>query len=407
MLSPKDISSKNYTYNLPLDKIAKYPVSQRDQSKLLVYENGSIAEKKFTEISTHIPEGATLVFNNTKVVQARIVFEKESGGKIEVFCLQPAHKKTWETALNETDKVEMECLIGGIGKWKNGPLEKKIYHNNKIVHLQAYYKEDATDGKLVLLSWDNSTIPFYTILELAGETPLPPYLQRKAEKEDTVNYQTHYALHKGSVAAPTAGLHFTEGVFDSLQKKGIHKTFITLHVGAGTFKPIKSETLDKHDMHREWICITKKQLHDLINAKQIVAVGTTSLRHLESMYWLGVLMSNSGTELRALELKQWQPYELKSSLTKNEAFKLLLDKMETEGLEEFFTTTQLLIVPGYRFRVADALITNFHQPGSTLLLLVAAAVGDDWKTIYDYAIQNDFRFLSYGDSSLLWIKKSI
>ncbi len=407
MTSPKDISSKNYTYDLPLDKIAKYPVSPRDQSKLLIYQNGVLTEKKFTDLPAEIPNGVTMVFNNTKVVQARIVFEKESGGKIEIFCLQPAHHKTWETALNESDKVEMECLIGGISKWKNGPLEKKINYNNEIINLQAYYKEDAIDGKLVLLSWNNASIPFYTILELAGETPLPPYLQRKAEKEDELNYQTQYALHKGSVAAPTAGLHFTELLFAALQKKEIKKSFITLHVGAGTFKPIKSETLDKHDMHREWICITKKQLQELINATQIIAVGTTSLRYLESLYWLGVLMSDSKCKLNTLALKQWQPYELKSVLTKNEVFKILLDKMNTEGVDEFYTTTQLLIVPGYTFRVADALITNFHQPGSTLLLLVAAAVGDDWKTIYNYALQNNFRFLSYGDSSLLWIKKKI
>lgn len=407
MTSVKNISSKNYTYDLPLDKIAKYPVSQRDQSKLLVYKEGNITEKIFTDLCDEIPLGTTMVFNNTKVVQARIVFEKEGGGKIEVFCLQPAHHKTWEIALNANDTVEMECLIGGINRWKNGPLEKTLNHNNEIIHLHAHYKEDTVDGKLVALSWDNKHLPFYTILELAGETPLPPYLQRKPEKEDVANYQTQYALHKGSVAAPTAGLHFTESVFESLQKKGIEKLYITLHVGAGTFKPIKSETLENHDMHREWICITQTQLKGLINATQIIAVGTTSLRHLESMYWLAILMSDSKSEIKTLQLNQWQPYEQKSTLTKLEAFKILLAKMETEDVEEFFTTTQLLIAPGYTFRVVDAMVTNFHQPGSTLLLLIAAAVGDNWKTIYNYALQNNFRFLSYGDSSLLWFNKNL
>lgn len=401
---PKDISAKNYTYHLPPKKIAKYPVSPRDSSKLLVYKNETIIEKTFSELSTQIPEGTTMVFNNTKVLQARFVFEKETGGKIEVFCLQPAHRKKWTDVLLNTQQVEMECLVGGISKWKNGPLVKKLFYNNKPFELLAHYVDDLIDGKRVNLSWNNSHLSFYDILQLAGETPLPPYLQRKAEKEDVTNYQTYYAKNNGSVAAPTAGLHFTEQVFNALEKKGIKKTFITLHVGAGTFKPIKSETLAEHEMHEEWIYITKKQLHELIEAKHILAVGTTSLRHLESMYWLGVLMRDSKNALSTFHLKQWQPYEIQSTLSKNEALKVLLHKMETEQLDEFYTTTQLLIVPGYNFRIANALLTNFHQPGSTLLLLVAAAVGDKWKTIYDYALNNQFRFLSYGDSSLIWIK---
>lgn len=404
MTKLNSISAKNYTYELPAEKIAKHPVSPRDKSKLLVYKNDEISVKNFEDLSAEIAEGSTMVFNNTKVLHARLIFEKDSGGKIEIFCLQPGHQKTWVTALNTTSEIEMECLIGGISKWKNGPLKKIVEWNDHSIELVACYIDDTSNGKLVRLTWNDATLPLHILLELAGEIPLPPYLQRRAEKEDDANYQTQYAVHDGSVAAPTAGLHFTERTFDDLEKKKIKKTFITLHVGAGTFKPIKTETIEEHEMHNEWICITKKQVNELLDTKQIIAVGTTSLRHLESIYWLGVLLSHSPNNLSTLHIHQWLPYQSQSTLTKNEALLIVLNTMEKEQLDEFYTTTQLMIVPGYTFRMVNALITNFHQPGSTLLLLVAAAIGDNWKKIYAYALQHNFRFLSYGDSSLLWIK---
>jgi len=407
MPSPKDISANAYTYDLPDHKIARHSVSPKHNSKMLVYNNGELNESIFKNISSQLNENSLLVFNNTKVLQARMIFEKETGGKIEVFCLQPANSVLWETALTQKGSVEMECLVGGISKWKQGPIEKKIVYKNKPITIWAHYMGDLPECKHIKLTWEDADVSFAEILDTAGETPLPPYLNRKPESADKITYQTYYAEREGSVAAPTAGLHFTKEVFEDLDKKEVHKLFITLHVGAGTFKPIKSDKLADHEMHKEWICIHKDQLKQIIHSqKQIIAVGTTSLRFLETIYWLGILVSkNEALNLQNLHLTQWQPYEYTSELTRREAIQVLLKKMEAEKLEEFYCTTQILIAPGYQFQMADALLTNFHQPGSTLLLLVAAAIGNDWKKIYDYALANDFRFLSYGDCCLLWVRK--
>ena len=407
MRSPKDILANTYTYDLPESRIAKFPVIPKHNSKLLLYKNGEIRETTFKEIDKEIEPESLIVLNNSKVLQARIVFEKETGGRIEVFCLQPAHAKLWHQVLSNKGSAEIECLVGGISKWKQGPLEKKIVIADKTVVLHARYLNDLPNGKLIELFWNDDSVSLAEILEFGGETPLPPYLQRKPDLNDKFLYQTYYAVPEGSVAAPTAGLHFTEDVFAAIEKKNIQKLFVTLHVGAGTFKPIKSDTLSGHEMHKEWICITQEHLKNLLLPhKTTIAVGTTSLRFLESVYWLGVtLFKNSSIELSQLGLKQWDAYEGDTTISKTEALTTLLHKMEAENVKEFYTHTQILIAPGYEFKIADALLTNFHQPGSTLLLLIAAAIGDDWKKVYTYALGNNFRFLSYGDSSLLWINK--
>jgi S-adenosylmethionine:tRNA ribosyltransferase-isomerase len=406
MGSPKDISANNYTYELPEEKIAKFPVQPKHNSKLLIYKNGEIKESTFLHLPEFFEEDTLLLMNNTKVLQARLIFEKESGGKIEVFCLKPTGERLWQDVLGARNKVDMECLVGGISKWKKGPLEKKLQHNSKEISLFARYLNDLPDSKHIELSWTED-ITFAEILEIIGETPLPPYINRKADATDKQTYQTYYAAIEGSVAAPTAGLHFTKEVFTELDKKNIERQFITLHVGAGTFKPIKSEKLGEHEMHSEWICVTKQLVRQLLNTKgKVITVGTTSLRLTESLYWLGVLChEKKEISVTKMQVGQWDPYELKTTLSKDEALKILLDKMEAEKLDSFYTTTQILIAPGYDFKIADGLITNFHQPGSTLLLLIAAVVGDNWKKIYKHALTHDFRFLSYGDSSLLWVSK--
>ncbi len=407
MSSPKEISAIEYTYNLPETKIAHFPVTPKHDSKLLIYKNGIIEETIFKELDKKLNEDSLLILNNTKVLQARIVFEKETGGKIEIFCLQPAHGNLWHKILNHKKKVELECLIGGFNKWKNGTLTKEIKINSKTIVLKATYLNELPSGKIVQLDWNDDEISLNEILEFAGETPLPPYIQRQSEVADKLFYQTYYALQEGSVAAPTAGLHFTKEVFEGLEKKKIKKLFVTLHVGAGTFKPIKSDLLAEHVMHKEWMCVTQNQLKELLQTKtNKIAVGTTSLRFLESIYWLGVLLLEDKTiELSELKLKQWDAYSKNKNITQTEALNALLKKMENENAEEFYTQTQILIAPGYTFKMTDALITNFHQPNSTLLLIIAAAAGEDWKKIYDYALLNNFRFLSYGDSSLIWINK--
>lgn len=406
MSSPKDILSSHYTYELPESRIAKFPVQPKHDCKLLIYKNGAIDESTFLHVAEFIEPGSLLIMNNTKVLQARLIFEKESGGKIEVFCLKPTENRLWQEVLTAHHQVDLECLVGGISKWKAGPLQKKLKNDHTQVTISASYKGDLPDGKHIELNWDGD-LNFAEILELVGETPLPPYLQRKAEQSDKEAYQTYYAKVEGSVAAPTAGLHFTETVFKELDKKEIKKQFITLHVGAGTFKPIKSEKLGEHEMHSEWIHVTKNLLQTILETKgKIITVGTTSLRLIESIYWLGAsCKENKSRSLKDLHLKQWDAYEIKANYSKEEAVEALLNKMAEEGTEEFYTTTQILIAPGYTFKIAEALITNFHQPGSTLLLLIAAVVGDDWKKIYDHALKNNYRFLSYGDSSLLWFKR--
>lgn len=405
-MHPKDLSINDYTYYLPEERIAKYPLAERDASKLLIYKNGKIEEDVYRNIANHIPAKSLLVFNNTKVVEARLLFQKATGGVIEIFCLEP-HEQYPDitTAMLQKEKVLWQCLVGGASKWKTGQvLEKKIVLNGNEIILQASYIEKRTDHFIIELSWTPINLSFAEVLHLTGAIPLPPYIKRTAEIADTERYQTVYAAHDGSVAAPTAGLHFTEMIFTQLKEKNIQKNFVTLHVGAGTFKPVKSETMQEHEMHAEWIDVSKGTIENILKNldNNIIAVGTTSLRTIESLYWFGVKLSGVASE-RSLSLLQWEAYELtEKSIFAKEALQSLLNWMETNKLNRLVAKTQILIAPGYEFKIVKGLVTNFHQPQSTLLLLVAALIGKDWKKIYDHAMQNDFRFLSYGDGCLLW-----
>ncbi len=413
MTDPKKISIQDYTYHLPEERIAKYPLAERDASKLLIYKDGLINEDKYKNVAAYIPEDSLLVFNNTKVVEARLLFQKPSGGVIEIFCLEP-HEQYPDitTAMLQKEKVWWNCLVGGASKWKPGQvLEKRIRAAEKEILLTASYIEKKTGSFTIELSWSPSSLSFAEVLHHFGAIPLPPYIKRAVEESDKERYQTVYAHFEGSVAAPTAGLHFTEAVFNELERKNIKKDFVTLHVGAGTFKPVKSDTMEEHEMHAEWMDVSRKTIQNLLDNldQNIIVVGTTSLRTIESLYWLG---AKSIINPYSLQLSQWEPYELtKHNVPVKEALHALLKWMDDNKLERLVTKTQILIAPGYSFKIIDALITNFHQPQSTLLLLVAALIGDDqpsghvgWKKVYDYALNNDFRFLSYGDGSLLWKK---
>lgn len=416
MTNPRNISIQDYTYSLPEEKIAKYPLGKRDDSKLLVYNKGEITEDIYKNIANQLPEDALLIFNNTKVVEARLLFQKSTGGVIEIFCLEP-HEQYIDitTAMLQTEKVLWNCLVGGASKWKSGQvLEKRIQHEGSEIILSANYIEKRTGTFIIELSWTPTSLSFAEVLHFAGAIPLPPYIKREVEAADYERYQTVYAEFDGSVAAPTAGLHFTDSIFESLKKKNIQKDFVTLHVGAGTFKPVKSETMEEHDMHAEWIDVSKETIQNILNNldKNIVAVGTTSLRTIESLYWIG-----RRTELRSVKglseqssdyhVSQWEAYELaKEEIPVKVALQSLLNWMTEYKMERLVTKTQILIAPGYNFKIIKGLITNFHQPQSTLLLLVAALIGEDWKNVYNYALQNDFRFLSYGDGSLLWRNES-
>ena len=412
MTDPKKISIQDYTYHLPEERIAKYPLAERDASKLLIYKDGVIKEDKYKNVAAYIPENSLLIFNNTKVVEARLLFQKPSGGIIEIFCLEP-HEQYPDitTAMLQREKVWWNCLVGGASKWKPGQLlEKKINTEEKEIKLQAGYIEKKPGSFTIELSWSTASLSFAEVLHYFGAMPLPPYIKRAVEETDNERYQTVYAHFEGSVAAPTAGLHFTEKIFADLGEKNILTDFVTLHVGAGTFKPVKSDTMAGHEMHAEWIDVSEKTIQYIIRNldKEIVAVGTTSLRTLESLYWLGVMSrmqerNSENTEL--LQLGQWDAYEFNQyKISAVDALSSLLEWMNRNKLERLVTKTQLLIAPGYQFKIVKGLVTNFHQPQSTLLLLVAALIGKKWNEVYDYAMKNDFRFLSYGDGSLLWQK---
>lgn len=405
-MHPANISIAEYSYHLPEENIAYYPLAERDASKLLIYRDGEIKETVYREIAGYLPEGALLVFNDTRVMEARIVFLKATGAQIEIFCLEPPPEyRGMAAALARTGRVQWKCLIGGASKWKPGQvLSKKLGRDTGgAVTLEARYLSKQDDSFLIELSWTPSGLSFAEILHLAGQVPLPPYIRRAAEPEDSIRYQTTYALHEGSVAAPTAGLHFTEAIFRSLAARQVRQDFVTLHVGAGTFLPVKAATLDGHVMHMEFIEVSRRfigaLLETLRNSQPAVAVGTTSARTLESLYWLGV------KALREEELivRQWDAYAGDGdSTTAAEALSALLARMEKDALDRLVTTTQLLIAPGYDWKIVSGLVTNFHQPESTLLLLIASMVGEPWKTIYSYALDHGFRFLSYGDGCLLW-----
>lgn len=412
MTDPRYISINDYFYSLPEDKIAKYPLPERDASKLLIYKEGNITKDIYRNIATHIPENSLLIFNNTKVVEARLLFQKPTGGVIEIFCLEP-HSQYADitTAMLQKGKVWWHCLVGGVAKWKKGQtLEKKIHYADKEIILTASFIEKKNDSFIIEISWLPAAMSFAEVLNHAGAVPLPPYIKRAPEESDKERYQTVYADKHGSVAAPTAGLHFTNLVFGNLKEKNIKADFVTLHVGAGTFKPVKSETMQEHEMHAEFIDVSRRIIETIIGNldDDIIAVGTTSLRTIESLYWLGVKQLATGNDTDGPQgLSQWEAYEMTGSIhSAKDALQALINWMDRNQLERLITKTQILIAPGYNFKIVKGLITNFHQPQSTLLLLVAALVGEDWRKVYDYALQHDFRFLSYGDGSLLWKKKN-
>ena len=415
-MHPKDLSINDYTYALPTERIAAYPLPQRDASRLLIYKNGKISSGSYHTIAEHLPADSLLIFNNTKVVEARLLFQKATGSIIELFCLEP-HEKYPDiaTALQQHDKVLWKCLVGGASKWKHGQvLEKKVESGEVNLILTATYVEKQPEHFIIEFSWTPGTFSFAEILHHAGAIPLPPYIKRAAETSDSERYQTIYAHADGSVAAPTAGLHFTDFIFDQLEKKNIRKDFVTLHVGAGTFKPVKAETMSLHHMHGEQIEVTASTIQSILQYlnKNIIAVGTTSMRTIESIYWIGIKMllgqGNKDTANRSdhIFLDQWEPYELiNNDISVDSALREILRYLEEKKEKTLHATTRLIIAPGYTPRIAKALITNFHQPQSTLLLLVAALVGEDWRKMYEFALANDFRFLSYGDGCLIWFGK--
>ncbi|OFX89036.1 MAG: S-adenosylmethionine tRNA ribosyltransferase [Bacteroidetes bacterium GWF2_33_16] len=398
----QNLQIDDYEYSLPSERIAKYPLLKRDDSNLLVYEKGNLSKNQFYNIHNYLPSGATLVFNNTKVIQARLLFRKETGALIEIFCLEPVDPSDYVLAFQEKEKITWKCIVGNLKKWKDQELSLRLIINKHEIVLKARKIKSEENAQFIEFTWNNNSISFSEILETAGLTPIPPYLNRESEEIDKERYQTIYSKLKGSVAAPTAGLHFTDEVFKKILIKGLDFEEITLHVGAGTFKPVKSSLIVDHEMHTEHFVVRKSSIQKLIKSKKIVAVGTTSVRTIESLYWLGIRAINlkDGFELDT-HISQWEAYANIQTNTKNSTLQALLDFMETNQLNEIYASTQIMIVPGYKFRLVDILITNFHQPRSTLLLLIAAFIGNNWKKVYDFALKNEFRFLSYGDSSVL------
>jgi len=396
----KDLRIEDYTYNLPEDKIAKYPLSNRDDSKLLVYTEKTgrkPIDASFTQISDYLPSDSLMVFNNTKVVPARIIFPKDTGSIVEVFCLEPSYPEDYQMCFAQTEKCRWKCIIGNLRRWKSGFLTLPL---NKGFILKAELIERLSNSFIVEFSWTGGGT-FSQVIESAGQIPIPPYLHRETEEIDLSRYQTYYAKTEGSVAAPTAGLHFTQRELDSIDAKGIKRENLCLHVGAGTFLPVKSEKIGDHQMHSEPFTVTKQLLHSLLDycKKPVIAVGTTSTRCLESIYFLGVHCIENGYPRPVM---QWEPYREEGySYTLEESIKALVSFMEEEKEDFLVSRTSIIIVPGYEFRVIDYLVTNFHQPQSTLLLLISALIGDSWRENYKFALENGFRFLSYGDSSLL------
>jgi S-adenosylmethionine:tRNA ribosyltransferase-isomerase len=396
-----EIAIAEYDYPLPDERIAKYPLAVRDTSKLLLYKSGEIRQEKFADLPNFIPQGALMVFNNTRVIQARLRFRKETGAQIEVFCLEPEQPADYQLMFQETKECVWQCLVGNSSRWKSGVLSQVIEIDGVQVTLSVERVSSAAVN-LVRFFWDGG-FTFAQLLEAAGELPIPPYLNRKTEESDMSTYQTVYSKVKGSVAAPTAGLHFTPAVLSALDAAGVQRGEVTLHVGAGTFKPVKSELIADHEMHEEYIEVQRGLLERLVAAGgAAVAVGTTSVRTLESLYFLGEKVSeNPDIEESGLCVGQWEPYNREHTLSTVEALTALLQWLDAKGLDRVHSHTRIMIAPGYTFRIVKAIVTNFHQPKSTLLLLVSAFIGGNWRRVYDYALENGFRFLSYGDSSLL------
>ena len=405
----KQIQIKDFNYDLPDNRIAKFPLPERDSSKLLVYRHGKVSEDVFTSLPSYLPQGDLMVFNNTKVIQARLHFHKETGAQIEIFCLEPIAPHDYALMFQQTGHCRWSCLVGNLKKWKTGTLSLTVTLDGEEVTLTATRGEDLGTSHLIDFDW-NGNATWAEILEATGELPIPPYLNRQTQESDKTTYQTVYSKIKGSVAAPTAGLHFTPKVLAELDGHGIDREEVTLHVGAGTFKPVKSEHIEGHEMHTEHICVHRSTIDKLIaHGGKCIAVGTTSVRTLESLYYIGVTLSrNPDATEEELHVPQWAPYEYaaeteqgKAALTTLQALELIRDYMDRHDLQALHTSTQIIIAPGYEYHIVRMMVTNFHQPQSTLLLLVSAFVHGDWHTIYDYALAHGFRFLSYGDSSLL------
>lgn len=403
---PKHIRISEFNYPLPDERIAKFPLPVRDQSKLLLYRHGEVTEDIFTSLPDYLPANSLMIFNNTKVIQARLHFHKETGALIEVFCLEPVQPNDYALNFQQTEHAAWLCMIGNLKKWKEGALKREITVKGKPLTLTAERGACHGTSHWVDFRWNNPEITFADILEVFGELPIPPYLNRETQESDKETYQTVYSKIKGSVAAPTAGLHFTPRVLDALREKGVALEELTLHVGAGTFKPIKSEEIEGHEMHTEYISVNRSTLEKLVaHEGKAIAVGTTSVRTLESLYHIGVtLLHNPNATEEDLHVKQWQPYEtaLETAATPAvDALQAIIAYLDRHHMETLHSSTQIIIAPGYEYRIVKAMVTNFHQPQSTLLLLVSAFLHGDWRKIYDYALAHDFRFLSYGDSSLL------
>ena len=422
-MDTKHIKISDYNYDLPDERIAKFPIAQRDHSKLLVYKHGEVSDDVFHHLPTYLPQGALMIFNNTKVIQARLHFRKETGALIEVFLMEPAEPTDYELMFQTTGHCSWLCMIGNLKKWKEGRLKLDFEIKGHKLTLSATMRRgDALGSEAqemvakgggtnywVDFDWDNDKVSFAEILEAVGELPIPPYLNRKTEESDKTTYQTVYSKIKGSVAAPTAGLHFTDAVLKDLDAHGIDREEVTLHVGAGTFKPVKSLEIEGHQMHTEYIVVHRRSLEKLIKHEcRVIAVGTTSVRTIESLYYMGVhLLKHPEANEEDLHVKQWDPYELSEDgnlvdgITPMQAIQAIIDYLDRNGLEALHSSTQIIIAPGYQYKIVKVLVTNFHQPQSTLLLLVSAFLKGDWRKVYDYALSHDFRFLSYGDSSLL------
>ena len=410
-MKTKEIQISDYNYPLPDERIAKFPKAERDQSKLLIYNKGQVSEDVFRNLSNHLPEGALMVMNNTKVIQARMHFRKSTGALIEVFLLEPALPSDYEVMFQQTERCQWLCLVGNLKKWKDGTLVRPLEIKGEQIELRATRLHEQGTSQLVEFCWAKtdgtaSQISFAEILDAVGELPIPPYLNRETQESDKTTYQTVYSKIKGSVAAPTAGLHFTQRVLADVDVRGIEREEVTLHVGAGTFKPVKSSTIGEHPMHTEYIAVRRHTLERLIAHQcKAIAVGTTSVRTLESLYYMGLkVMAQPDISEESLHVSQWEPYEAETSnlnVDSTKALEALLAWMVRHDLTVLHSSTQIIIAPGYEYKIVQMLITNFHQPQSTLLLLVSAFVKGDWHKIYDYALAHDFRFLSYGDSSLL------
>ena len=403
MPEPSSTRIENFRYELPESRIASYPLSDRSASKLLLYKAGAISRDHFRSLPEHLPSGAWLVFNNTRVIQARLKFWKSTGARIEIFCLEPIDPADYEQAFQTESKATWLCLVGNAKKWKSGPVSMLALIKGKEVKLEAKLIKRSGDGFIIEFRWQQNGVSFGELIENSGSTPIPPYLNRDAEENDRERYQTIYGMNNGSVAAPTAGLHFTGEMLQQFEKAKVPIAHLTLHVGAGTFVPVKQQNARDHSMHSELVVVSRSFLEQWLNRSDgLIAVGTTSTRSLESLYWLGIKIKEEAlTNPASLSILQWDNEKLPQDIPFTDSIETLIGFCKLNELEHLHFSTQLMIVPGYRFRTISGLLTNFHMPGSTLLLLIAAWIGEDWKEVYNYALREDFRFLSYGDSSLL------